>query len=640
MLHVNDLTFRIEGRPLLDSATLALPTGRRAALIGRNGSGKSTLLRLINREIQPDDGTIRVRNGARIGVVSQTAPFGPTAVLETVLAADSERDALLAEAQTLETNSDEASGFRLAEVHERLGEIGAQSAPARAGAILHGLGFSGDEQARPLDSFSGGWRMRVALAAALFSEPDLLLLDEPTNHLDLEATLWLVQFLARWRHTLLVISHDRALINRVADYTIHLDGRRLTAYRGGFDTFERTRREQLALDAATEKKMAARRKHMQKFVDRFRYQANKARQAQSRLKALEKLGEAPPPIADYTVEFHFPVPKPLAPPLLTLDRASAGYAPDAPVLSNLNLRIDMDDRIALLGANGNGKTTLLRLFEGALAPLEGARTVSRKLEIGYFAQEQIEMLDAKRTAYAHIAEKLPDALGTAVRTHLGRFGLSGELADQNADSLSGGERVRLVLAMICCRTPHMLLLDEPTNHLDLDAREALIDGINDYAGAIVLVTHDSELIERCADRLWLVADGTCRAFDDDLDAYRKLLLSSRKARPERGDPKPGPATPAAAKWAPAKSVRRRNAAAQRAETVSLRKAVKIAEKETARLTKEKDRLEAAIADPTLYDGPPERVAELTKKRSQVIAALAIAEETWLEAQNALEQANN
>ena len=334
------------------------------------------------------------------------------------------------------------------------------------------------------------------------------------------------------------------------------------------------------------------------------------------------------------------MPKPLAPPLLTLDRASAGYAPDAPVLSNLNLRIDMDDRIALLGANGNGKTTLLRLFEGALAPLEGARTVSRKLEIGYFAQEQIEMLDAKRTAYAHIAEKLPDALGTAVRTHLGRFGLSGELADQNADSLSGGERVRLVLAMICCRTPHMLLLDEPTNHLDLDAREALIDGINDYAGAIVLVTHDSELIERCADRLWLVADGTCRAFDDDLDAYRKLLLSSRKARPERGDPKPGPATPAAAKSAPAKSVRRRNAAAQRAETVSLRKAVKIAEKETARLTKEKDRLEAAIADPTLYDGPPERVAELTKKRSQVIAALAIAEETWLEAQNALEQANN
>lgn len=632
MLHVNDLTFRIEGRPLLESATLALPKGRRAALIGRNGSGKSTLLRLISGELQPDDGSVRTRNGARIGMVSQTAPSGATSVLDTVLAADVERDTLLAEALALEAKTDQASGFRLAAVHERLAEIDAHSAPARAGSILHGLGFDATEQAQSLDAFSGGWRMRVALAAALFAEPDLLLLDEPTNHLDLEATMWLVQFLARWPHTLLVVSHDRALINRVADYTIHLEGRRLTAYRGGFDNFERTRREQLALNAASQKKMEARRKHMQKFVDRFRYQANKARQAQSRLKALEKLGEAPPPIADYSVEFHFPEPKPLAPPLLTLDRASAGYAPDKPVLENLDLRIDMDDRIVLLGANGNGKTTLLRVLQGVMAPLSGTRNVSRKLEIGYFAQEQVEMLDADRTAYQHIAEKLPDATGTVCRAHLGRFGLSGALADQDAKSLSGGESVRLVLAIICCRSPHLLLLDEPTNHLDLDAREALIDAINDYTGAVVLVTHDSELIERCADRLWLVANNACRPFDDDLDAYRRQLLSARKARPERVDPQPNPAPPP-----PAKAERRRNAATQRAETASLRKAIKTAEKETTRLGKEKDTLDAAIADPTLYEGPPERVTELTRKRSEIVVALGAAEEKWLAAQEALEQ---
>jgi ATP-binding cassette subfamily F protein 3 len=568
-----------------------------------------------------------------VGLVSQTAPSGSNSVLSAVLAADEEREALLVEIELLESDASDAAGMRLAEVHHRLDDIDAQSAPSRAGAILHGLGFSGEEQTQPLDSFSGGWRMRVALAAALFAEPDLLLLDEPTNHLDLEATLWLVQFLARWPHTLLVVSHDRALINRVADYTIHLEDKKLAAYRGGFDNFERTRREKLILDSANRKKMDARRKHMQAFVDRFRYQANKARQAQSRIKALEKLGEAPPPIADYSVEFHFPEPKPLAPPLLTLDQASAGYAPDSPVLESLNLRIDMDDRIVLLGANGNGKTTLLRVLEGAMAPLTGTRNVSRKLEIGYFAQEQIEMLDLDRTAFAHVADRLPDALPTAVRGHLGRFGLSGPLADQDAGSLSGGERVRLVLALICCRSPHLLLLDEPTNHLDLDAREALVDAINEFTGAVVLVTHDQELIERCADRLWLVANRTCRPFDDDLGAYRAQLLASRKSKSQR---KPlvestAPPTPPAPK-----AERRRNAAAQRVESAALRKAVRDAEKETARLGGEKDRLDAAIADPKLYDGPPERITELTKKRSEIAAALNAAEEKWLAAQEAME----
>lgn len=629
MLTITNLAYRIDGRPLFEDAGLALPKGRRAALVGRNGSGKSTLLALIAGDLQPDAGNIELRSDARLALVAQTAPSGGAGVHETVLAADRERAQLLAEADSAER--DGGSAHRIAEIHDRLNDIDAHSAPARAAAILHGLGFNAEAQTRPLDEFSGGWRMRVALAAALFSEPDLLLLDEPTNHLDLEASLWLVQYLARWRHTLLIVSHDRGLINRVANHTIHLHQKRLVGYRGGFDAFERARREQLAVEAASRKKLDAQRRHMQAYIDRFRYKATKARQAQSRIKALERLGEPPPPVADQTVAFQFPEPEELPPPLIALDRAAAGYEPGRTVLADLNLRIDMDDRIALLGANGNGKTTLLRLLEGQLKASGGDLVKARKLKVGYFAQDQADALDPDRSALDHVGDYLPNADETGRRTHLGRFGLSGPMAEQDAATLSGGERVRLVLALVCCDKPHILLLDEPTNHLDLDAREALIEAINDYSGAIVLVTHDRQLIELCADRLWLVANGTCRQFDGDIQAYQDQLLATKPSKAERnGGNERGKQS--------SKSDRRRAAAAQRAQTADLRKQVKAAEKEVNKLTKKVEELTEILNDPELYNGPSERVAELTQEKSRLEAALADAETAWLEAEAALEQA--
>ena len=495
MLRINALVHRIAGRTLLDGATLAVPDGQRAALVGRNGTGKTTLLRLIAGEIEPDGGTIAVHPGARVAMVAQTAPAGAQSVIETVLAADHERSRLLAEADVA------TEPGRIADIQTRLADIAAHSAPARAGAILHGLGFDSDAQARPLDAFSGGWRMRVALATVLFAEPDLLLLDEPTNHLDLEATLWLEQFLGRWPRTLVMVSHDRDLVNRVARRTIHLDRRRLTAYAGGFDAFERARRERLELDAKTRAKQAAKRRHIQAFVDRFRAQANKARQAQSRIKALERLPAPMPVINERPVILAFPEPLPLAPPLITLDEAAVGYAADRAVLDRLNLRIDMDDRIALIGANGNGKTTLARLLAGRLAPMAGGLIRANRLEVGYFAQDQADALRAGATPIEHLAALLPDANETALRARLGRFALAEDQARTTVDKLSGGERARLCFALVSAGAPQILVLDEPSNHLDVDARAALEDAINGYRGAVILITHDRRLIELCADRL-------------------------------------------------------------------------------------------------------------------------------------------
>ena len=629
MLHIDGLIYRIAGRAVIDGASLALPEGHRAALVGRNGGGKTTLLRLIAGDVQPDAGAIVLRPGARLGRVAQTAPSGPGAPLDFVLAADRERTRLLAEAAVLEAESC-PDGAALAAIHERLLAIGAQAAPARAAAVLHGLGLDREAQTGSLATLSGGWRMRVALAAALFAEPDLLLLDEPTNHLDLEASLWLADHLGKWRRTLLVASHDRTLINAVANATIHLDQGRTTVYRGGFDAFLRARGEARRRDAAMRANIEARRKHMQAFVDRFRYKANKARQAQSRLKALERLGEPEPPIADTGVRFTFPEPSELAPPMLTLDGASAGYDGHA-VLSGLDLRLDMDDRIALLGANGNGKTTLMRLLAGRLEPIAGERLATRKLGVGYYAQDQEEVLAAAATAERHVARHLPDATDTQRRAHLGRFGLSGRLADQPVSTLSGGERVRLVLALVCCSAPQLLLLDEPTNHLDMDARQALVEGLNAFSGAVVLITHDRRLIELCAARLWLVADGTCRAFDGDLDDYERGLLERRRARP-RGKSTPGKD----------KGSRRRDAARRRDRTASLRRAAAAAERRLQELTGERETVLVAIADPALYadtDGDAAaRITALGRRRAELDRAVTAAEEAWLAAQEAVEKA--
>jgi len=628
MLHINDLVFRYGGRVLFDHATAAFSKGWRVGLVGRNGTGKSTLLKLICNEMSPDNGDIRLAGRVRLGRVAQEAPGGERNLLDTVLAADTERAALLAEEETA------TDAFRIAEIHERLIEIDAARAPARAARILSGLGFDEAAQARPCGSFSGGWRMRVALAALLFVEPDLLLLDEPTNHLDLEATLWLEDYLASYPGTLLLISHDRDLLNHVPDHILHLENGKLELYAGNYDRFERTRAEKLERIAAQNVKLQAQRKHIQAFVDRFRYKASKARQAQSRLKALAKMQPIVAMAEQEAVPLDFPTPDQLAPPIITLDGASVGYRPGQPVLRGLDLRIDMDDRIALLGANGNGKSTLARLLSGRLQAMDGVMTRSPKLRVGYFAQDQAEELDLNGTPVSHLARLMPTAPELKLRNHLGRFGFSGRQAEVTVGSLSGGEKARLLFALISREAPHLVILDEPTNHLDIDTREALVQSLNAFEGAVILVSHDAHLVELVADRLILVKDGTARPFDGDMDDYRRLLLDQgRQARRE------AKAEKAEAPAGPSKKEQRKAAAEARAAAEPLRRKVRDAERNLERLTAERAKLEAEMADPALYDGRPDRLVTLQTKHADLAARIAATEEAWLLLQEELEQAD-
>ena len=518
MLHINDLEFRVQGEPLFDRATVAVNKGERVGLVGRNGAGKTTLLKLIAGELHPDGGSITYPRLIRVGTVAQEAPSGQASLADTVLASDRELSALLAEAEHA------SDPHRIAELHERLAALGADSAPARAARILAGLGFNEAAQQRPCAEFSGGWRMRVALASLLFQAPDLLLLDEPTNHLDLEAALWLESFLKSYPGTLLLVSHDRGLLNRAVNRIIHVENRKLTAYTGNYDRFERLRRENLERQAAQHAKQQAERRHIQAFVDRFRYKASKARQAQSRLKALARMEPIASVMEDRTVTFHFPQPTPLSPPILTLEDVAVGYEDGRPILAHLNLRLDMDDRVALLGANGNGKSTLSRLFAGRLKPMAGRMTRSGKLKIGYFAQDQAEELDLAATPLAHMERLMPLETATKLRAQLGRFGFGADRAEVAVGKLSGGEKARLLFALMSREAPHVLILDEPTNHLDIDSRQALIQALSEFEGAVILVSHDPHLVELAADRLWLVADGGVAAYDGDMDDYRKLLL--------------------------------------------------------------------------------------------------------------------
>ncbi|MEE9208878.1 MAG: ABC-F family ATP-binding cassette domain-containing protein, partial [Kiloniellales bacterium] len=523
MLHINDLVYRAAGTPLFERASVSLGKGERAGLVGRNGSGKTTLLKLISGELQPDEGAIALPRHVRVGTVAQHAPSGPESLIETVLAADRERGALLAEAAQARNPG------RIAEIHERLATIGADSAPARAARILAGLGFDEAAQQGACAALSGGWRMRVALAALLFSEPDLLLLDEPTNHLDLEATLWLEGYLTGYGGTLLLVSHDRDLLNRIPHKIVHLERGKLTLYSGNYDRFERTRRERLVRQAALDARQLAQRRHIQAFIDRFRYKASKARQAQARIKMLERMEPIASVMEARTFGFEFPEPKPLAPPLITLENACVGYAPGASVLRDLNLRLDMDDRVALLGANGNGKSTFMRLLAGRLAPQGGRLVKSAKLGVGYFAQDQAEELDLEATPLQLLARTLPAANQTRLRAQLGRFGFGHDHAELTVGKLSGGERARLLFALMSREAPQVLLLDEPSNHLDVDAREALVQALNAYPGAVVLVTHDPHLIGLVAERLWLVEGGTVAPFEGDLEDYRRHLQDRRRA---------------------------------------------------------------------------------------------------------------
>ncbi|MEQ9640534.1 MAG: ABC-F family ATP-binding cassette domain-containing protein [Alphaproteobacteria bacterium] len=628
MLQIDNLTYRIAGRMLFDRASARVPGGHKVGIVGRNGTGKSTLLALISGELQPDDGEIELRRGARMGQVAQEAPAGPTSLIDTVLAADTERAALLVESETA------SDPVRIAEIHTRLTDIRADSAPARAATILAGLGFDELAQQRPCSDFSGGWRMRVALAAMLFSEPDLLLLDEPTNYLDLEGTLWLENYLRTYPHTVLLVSHDRDLLNTVVDQILLLHDLKLTLYRGGYDQMERTRNEQLALQQKAAEKQAVQRKHMQAFVDRFRYKASKARQAQSRLKALAKMEPIAEVMTDPSVELAFPEPDELAPPLLTLEDCSVGYETGKPILRRLNLRIDDDDRIALIGRNGNGKTTLAKLFAGELDAMNGQRAANRKLQIGYFGQHQIEQLDPEADAVTHLRRLLPNLQDAALRARLGGFGLQQDKAVTPAKALSGGEKARLVLALISARKPQLLLLDEPTNHLDVDARQALVQALNDYRGAVVVISHDRHLIELVADRLWLVADGTVTAYEGDVDDYRRQLIGggggrARDVRPAAAPPPP----PVDKKQA------RKEAAAKRADQAPMRRRLQKLEQELARLTAEHKAVAAKLAAPETYEGEAAtKVPELTQQRAELERRIAEVEHDWLSLGEELEAA--
>ena len=614
MLHINDLTYRIGERVLIDHATVALAEGSKTGLVGRNGAGKSTLFRLISGTLEAESGSIGVPRNWRIGEVAQEAPGGPESLIEVVLAADRERAALMAEAADVE------DGHRIAEIHTRLADIGAHAAEARAARILAGLGFDEAAQQRPCSSFSGGWRMRVALAAVLFTEPDLLLLDEPTNYLDLEGTLWLESYIATYPRSVLLISHDRDLLNRSVDGIVHLQNGKLTLYRGPYDSFDRQRRERQALEIKLRKKQEEQRQHMQEFVDRFRFKASKARQAQSRLKALARL-EPIAAVADESVyPFVFPAPvKRLAPPIVRMEDVAAGYHPDRPVLQRLDLRIDDDDRIGLLGANGNGKSTFAKLLSGRLAPSAGRLSRPNQLEVAYFAQHQLDELNADKSAYDNVRDRLSDETEARIRARAGALGFPMGKMDTPARDLSGGEKARLLLGLATFAGAHLLILDEPTNHLDIDSREALIQALADYAGAVILISHDRHLVEASVDRLWLVAEGTIRPYDGDLGDYRQMVLEARAG---------GVATRNGRSVDPAQA-RRREAAGRRAETAPLRKKIKAAETLIEKLHKEIAAYDARLADPSLYARDPARIAAESKGRAQAAKALADAEEEWL-----------
>ena len=625
MLTFNAVTVRLGGRTILDRATAALPLRARVGLIGRNGAGKSTLMKVVTGDIEADDGGIEMPKGARIGYVAQEAPAGAATPFETVLAADTERAALLAEEEALHGTD----AHHIAEIHERLNAIDAHTAPARASRILVGLGFDEEAQHRPLDSYSGGWRMRVALAALLFSAPDLLLLDEPSNHLDLEATMWLESFLKSYRGTILIISHERDLLNNVVDYILHLEGGQITLYTGGYDDFERLRNERAAQLAAAREAQQTQRAKLQDYIARNSARASTAKQAQSRQKALAKMQPIAEAVNDPTLRFDFPSPPQLRPPLIQLDHAAVGYN-GKPILENLDLRLDPEERLALLGRNGNGKTTLARLLAGQLAPLAGNIAAPGKLRVGYFTQYQVEELDADDTPLEHMSRLMQGEKPAAVRGQLGRFGFSGAMAEQKVGKMSGGERARLALALITRDAPHLLILDEPTNHLDVDAREALVQALNEFGGAVVVVSHDRHMLEASADRLVLVDGGRAVDYDGSLDDYTEQVLGRNDARPEGG----------ARVSKVDKKEARKAAAAAREASAGLRKAVNEAEAEIKRLNTRRSQIDAALFNPA--DAVPAdarlTATDLMKARADIERSLAKAEERWIEAGAALESA--
>jgi ATP-binding cassette, subfamily F, member 3 len=611
MLSITDLSIRLAGRLLIDQSSVQITPGSRVGMVGRNGTGKSTLFKVIRGELAAEHGTVTLPPRWRVGSLAQEAPNGPESLISVVLKADLERDALLSEAESA------TDPHRIAEIQTRLVDIDAHSAPSRAAAILSGLGFSATDQLRPCAEFSGGWRMRVALAATLFAAPDLLLLDEPTNYLDLEGTLWLEDHLAHYPRTVIVISHDRDLLESSVDQILHLERGKLTLYKGTYSSFEEQRAMREMLDAKAVKRQEAERARLQAFVDRFKAKASKARQAQSRVKMLERLKPITALVTQDVREISFPAPeKILSPPIIAADNVVVGYDPNAPVLNRVTLRVDNDDRIALLGSNGNGKSTLVKLLAGRLAPFSGKVTRADKLSIAYFAQHQLDELNEDASTYDHVRKLMGEAPEAKVRARAGAIGFSGKAADTKVGKLSGGEKARLLLGLATFFGPNMIILDEPTNHLDIDSRAALAEAINEFPGAVIMVSHDRYLIESCADQLWIVADRTVTNYDGDLDEYRRLVLSARN-----GEPAP----------------RERSAVSEKPQRPrsdnrgSLKKRIAEAESEIARVSEIITKIDTALALPDIFTRDPKQAAQLSKARANAADALARAEEQWLEA---------
>ena len=614
MLKISNISYSVEGRPLFDGASASIPDGHKVGLVGRNGTGKTTLFRLIRAELALEGGHLSLPSQAQIGGVAQEVPSNEVSLIDTVLAAHSERASLLAEAETA------TDPIRIADIQTRLSDIDAWSAEARAASILKGLGFDREKQAMPCSAFSGGWRMRVALAGVLFAQPDLLLLDEPTNYLDLEGAIWLESYLAKYPHTVIIISHDRGLLNRSVGSILHLEDRKLTFYNGAYDTFAKTRAARLATAEAEAKKQAARRAHLQSYVDRFRYKADKARQAQSRLKAIARLEPITRPQEAALRRFSFPEPEELSPPILRVEDGIVGYDGTA-VLSKLDLRIDQDDRIALLGQNGEGKSTLAKLISDRLTPMGGRVVRSSKLRIGYFAQHQVDELHIDETPLDHIRRLRPSKTPAQIRAILGGFGIGAEQAETLVGRLSGGQKARLSLLLATLDAPHMLILDEPTNHLDIESREALLEALTAYSGAVILISHDMHLLSLVADRLWLVKDGKVTPYEDDLETYRKELLGSDKPAAQQAPKKPKPKR------------------ASRDKILTLRSEVRKCEARLEKLNEMRDKLAEKLADPALYDET--RIGELAtwnSKYAEVMDALERAENLWMVAQDKLEKA--
>ena len=619
MLRIDDISFSIEGRPLFEGASAVIPAGHKVGLVGPNGAGKTTLFRLIRGELTLDGGEITLPERARIGGVAQEAPASDVSLIETVLAADTERAALMAEAETA------TDGHRIAEVQTRLANMDAWSGEARAASILKGLGFDEAAQKRPCSDFSGGWRMRVALAGVLFAQPDVLLLDEPTNYLDLEGALWLETYLTRYPHTVIVISHDRGLLNRAVGAILHLEARQLTLYQGGYDTFARTRAERRAVQAAAAKKQEERKAHLQSFVDRFRAKASKAKQAQARLKMIARMDTITAPEDAAKRVFTFPQPDQLSPPIVALEGGATGYG-DHVVLKKLDLRIDQDDRIALLGRNGQGKSTLSKLLADRLPLIEGRMTRSSKLRIGYFAQHQVDELHLDESPLQHLQRERPDTPPAKLRARLAGFGLMAEQADTEVGRLSGGQKARLSLLLATLDAPHMLILDEPTNHLDIESREALVEALTEYSGAVILVSHDMHLLSLVADRLWLVKDGSVRPYDDDLEAYRNMLLTQEKPAKSEKQEKARAAAPKPAK-------------PSRDAILALRAEARKCEARVEKIEEMRAKLATKLADPALYEDT--RAGELdtwNKKYAEVMEGLHRAEALWEAALEKLEAA--